>query len=141
MLPETLLRYSVRNDIVVPHFLGEADFPWLRALLDDIEHFSGKPQRDLDERLREGAPERTPLGKRRLAIHVVRRLLGSRRHSVVPPARAREAVFRAAATGRSRADALDAAAGELAVAAPELEESLFSDLPGDAGFEPATSTV
>lgn len=136
MLPETVLRYSVRGDVVVPHFLGEADLPWLRVLLDDVDRFTGRPQRELDHRLCEPPPDGCPAGKRRLAIHVLRRLLRSRRRSAVPPPRARAAVFGAAATGCGRAEALATVATKLGVTIPELEESLFGDLPGERRVVP-----
>jgi len=131
LLPETLLSHSVRGDVVVPHFLGDTDLPWLRVLLDDVDRFSGRPQRELDERLREPPQVGCPAGKRRLAIHVLRRLLGSHRRSAVPPPRARAAVFSTAVTGKGRVETLAAVATRFGVTVPDLEESLFSDLPGE----------
>jgi predicted nuclease of restriction endonuclease-like RecB superfamily len=131
LLPEMLLRHSVRGEIVVPHFLGASDLPWLRVLLDDADRFSGRPQRELDDHLRGSPPAGCPAGKRRLAIHVLRRLLGSRHRSAVPPTQARAAVFTAAATSKGRAEILEAVAASVGVTIPELEESLFSDLPGE----------
>src|SRR5438094_9516842 len=56
LVPEALLLYGVRGEIVVPHFLGDHDHPWLRVLLDEYERFDGRPKRELDERLREPLP-------------------------------------------------------------------------------------
>ena len=52
LLPDRLLSYSVAGTVVVPHFLGEHDHPWLRTLLEEHERFIGRPQRELDGRLR-----------------------------------------------------------------------------------------
>ena len=131
MLPETLLRHSVRDDVIVPHFLGPQDLPWLRGLLDDVDRFVGRPQRELDERLRQPPGDGCPAGKRKLAVHVLARLLATRRDSVVNPVRARAAVFAAASTRADRQGALAAVAAELDVAAADLEASLFGDLPGE----------
>lgn len=132
MLPEALLRDSVQGELVVPQFLGAHDQPWLRALLDEHERFVGRPQRLLDERLREALPCASPPGKRALAIHVLGRVWRSKRQSVIAPARARAAVFGAAAEAAdSRVAVLSRIAAQLAVGAGELEESLFADLPGE----------
>ena len=132
MLPGSLIRCSVRGDVVVPHFLGENDHPWLRALLDEHERFAGRPQRALDERLREPAADGTPHGKRALAIHVLRRVWGSQQRSAVPPREARAALFGEAARAPGARDAaLTAAAMELGVEVAGLLASLFADLPGE----------
>ena len=36
LLPDGLLSCSVAGTLVVPHFLGENDHPWLRALLEEL---------------------------------------------------------------------------------------------------------
>src|SRR5437867_12959384 len=53
LLSEDLLNYSVAGALVVPHFLGEHDHPWLRALLEEHGRFIGRPPRELEARPRE----------------------------------------------------------------------------------------
>src|SRR5436309_11352788 len=96
-MPKALLNYSVAGDTVVPHFLGEHDHPWLRSLLEEHERFIGRPQRELDTRLREPLPSESPPNKLRLAILVLGRLRPSHRKTAVPPRRARALVFEEAA--------------------------------------------
>jgi predicted nuclease of restriction endonuclease-like RecB superfamily len=132
LLPEALLPYSVRGDVVVPHFLRENDYPWLRVLLDEYGRFVGRPQRELDQRLREPLPCASPPAKRRIAIHVLRREWGQRRVAAIPPRRARAAVFVEAARSDAEADVvLAAVAASLGVTSTELREALFADLPGE----------
>ena len=128
-----LLSYSVAGALVVPQFLGSQDHPWLRALLEEHERFVGRPQRELDARLRQPLPCQAPPMKLRLAIQVIARL--QRTHgnrSVVPPRRARALVFEAAARAEEPPCAvLTAAAAGLGVTEQELDDSLFADLPGE----------
>jgi uncharacterized protein len=132
LLPECLLRHSVQRGVIVPHFLGENDHPWLRVLLDEVERYVGHPQRELEERLRDPAPRDGPPGKRALAVHVLRRLWGSRQQAPVPPKHARAALFGAAAASvEARGTLVSRVAEELRVSAHELETSLFGDLPGE----------
>ena len=132
-MPDRLLSYSVAGAVVVPHFLGEHDHPWLRTLLEEHERFIGRPQRELDGRLREPLPCASPPRKLRLANQVLMRLRrGHRNATEVPPRRARALVFMEAA--RSPAPALtvlSTVATSLGVTAGDLRDSLFADLPGE----------
>ncbi|MGH7267024.1 MAG: hypothetical protein ACREMB_19555, partial [Candidatus Rokuibacteriota bacterium] len=78
---------------VVPCFLGERDYVWLRCLLEERERFVGQPERKLNARLREPLPSEGPPGKRHLAVRVLRRLGPSTRDAVVAPRQARSLVF------------------------------------------------
>ncbi len=132
MVPETLLPYSLRGEIVVPRFLGEHDHPWLRVLLDEYERFVGGPQRELDERLREPLPGASFIGKQRLAVHVLQRIWGGQGRPGMAPQRVRATVFgEAARSPASREAILAAAANHLGVSAAEVETTLFADLPGE----------
>jgi predicted nuclease of restriction endonuclease-like RecB superfamily len=116
----------------VPHFLGEHDHPWLRVLLEEHERFIGKPQRDLEARLREPLPCESPPRKLRLALQVLGRLRPSHRKTVVPARRARALVFGEAARTRApRETILSAVAASVGVTPEELYGSLFGDLPGE----------
>jgi hypothetical protein len=132
LLPESLLRYSVRGERVVPHFLDARDHPWLRVLLDERDRLAGRRQRELDARLAEPLSCPAPEGKRRLAVRVLRRLAEPRRAKGVPPRKARRLVFgEAARSGDDRAAVLDRVAHSLGVSTAELEDALFGDLPGE----------
>ena len=132
MLSDDRLSYSVAGALVVPHFLGEHDHPWLRALLEEHERFIGRPQRELDARLREPLPCQSPPRKLRLAIQVLSRFRPSPRKTAVPPRRARALVFgEAARTLAPPHDVLSTVAASLEVTHEDLQDSLFGDLPGE----------
>lgn len=132
MLPEELLNYSVVGDAAVPHFLQENDHPWLRLLLDEWDRFVGRPQRELEARLREPPACDGPLRKWRQAAAVLARLWRSDLTGVVPARRARSLVFGEAARTPAAAEVvLAGVAGSLGVTARELQDSLFADLPGE----------
>ena len=133
MLPDGLLSYSVAGSLVVPHFLGEQDHPWLRVLIEEHERFIGRSQRELEARLREPLPCEAPPMKLRLAIQVLARTQRSvRSRSTVSPRKARALVFEAAAlTGALPPVVLSGVAANLRVTPQELSDSLFADLPGE----------
>ncbi len=132
MLPDDLLSCSVAGARVVPQFLGEHDHPWLGVLLEEYERFIGKPQRELEARLREPLPCESPPKKLRLAIQVLGRLRPSQRKTAVPPRRARALVFgEAARTHAPRETVLSTVAVSLGVTPEDLLDSLFGDLPGE----------
>jgi uncharacterized protein len=132
LLSADLLSYSVAGTVVIPHYLGEHDHPWLRVLLEEHERFIGRPQRELEVRLREPLPCESPPRKLRLAIQVLGRLRPRNRKSAVPPRRAREHVFGEAARTSAPPHAVwSAVAASLSVSLEDLQESLFADLPGE----------
>ena len=133
MLPDRLVSYSVARSLVVPHFLGAHDHPWLRSLLEEHERFVGRAQRDLDARLREPLPCESPPEKLKLAIQVLARLRsGHRNAEVVPPRRARALVFVEAARALAAPPTiLSRVAASLGVTVADLRDSLFADLPGE----------
>lgn len=131
MVPESLLRYSPRDGQAVPLYLGPADHPWLRALIDVYERFVGEPRRALEERLKEPLPVPAPGRAVRLAAAILDRLHGGAVTSAVPPREARSAVFGEAARGGEARDVMERVARSLGVDVPDLAESLFADLPGE----------
>ena len=143
LLPDRLLSYSVAGPVVVPHFLGEHDHPWLRTLLEEHERFTGRPQRELDGRLREPLPCASPPRKLRLAIQVLMRLRrGHRNATVVPPRRARALVFvEAARSPAPPPTVLSTVAASLGVTAGDLQDSLFADLPGERLVGPSAQPL
>src|SRR2546430_11479572 len=131
LLSADLLSYSVAGTLAVPHFLGEHDHPWLRVLLEEHQRFIGRPQRELEARLRDPLPCESPPRKLKLAIQVLGRLRLRERKSAVPPRRARAHVFgEAARTSASPQAILSKVATSLGVSVEELQDSLFGDLPG-----------
>lgn len=132
MSRELRLNYSVTGQAVVPHFLGQHDHPWLRVLLEEHERFVGRPQRELEARLREPLPCESPARKRQQATEVLARLRHSHRNAVVPPRRARALVFNEAAGVTTDAHVtLSTVAASIGVSVGELRDSLFADLPGE----------
>jgi hypothetical protein len=132
LLPDALLSYSVAGRALAPHFLEEHDHPWLRVLLEEHERFIGRPQRELQARMREPHPHDCPLRKRQQAIHVLMRLHRSNRKAVVLPRRARALVFGEAARTSAAADmVLTTIAASLGITPASLEDALFADLAGN----------
>jgi len=122
----------VAGDAVVPHFLGEHDHPWLRILIEEHERFVGRPQHELDARLREPLPCESPPRKLRQAAYILARLPPGHRKAAVPPRRARALVFvEAARAPAPSATVLRTVAATLGVSVGELQDSLFADLPGN----------
>jgi predicted nuclease of restriction endonuclease-like RecB superfamily len=118
---------------VVPQFLDERDHPWLRCLIEEYERFIGRPQRELDARLRQPLPCESPPEKLKLAIEALSRArCGRRTAAIVPPKRARALVFAEAARTSAAPDAvLSTVAESLGVTMVALRDSLFADLPGE----------
>jgi predicted nuclease of restriction endonuclease-like RecB superfamily len=132
LLSADLLSYSVAGTLVVPHYLGEHDHPWLRALLDEHERFIGRPRHELEARLRDPLPCDSPPQKLRLAIQILGKLRPRERKSAVPPRLARAHVFgEAARTSVPRQTIWTTVAASLGVSREALQESLFGDLPGE----------
>jgi predicted nuclease of restriction endonuclease-like RecB superfamily len=131
LLPEPLLRYSIRQGRVVPHYLTERDHPWLRSLIDEHDRFVGRKRRELGERMREPLPCDGPPGKRALAARVLGRVYGAKGEFAIRPEAARAAVFAAAAAGGERQCVLDRVAARLGLAPDALEDALFADLPDE----------
>jgi predicted nuclease of restriction endonuclease-like RecB superfamily len=132
LLPASLLNCEFRGSAAIPRFLGEADRPWIRALVGECERFTGRPIRELEARLRDPVPGATD-DKRRLVAHLLVAMARSRVESPVQPREARATLFMAA--GRSPAEARDAVivrcAAELGVSPAGLMGSLFADLPSE----------
>lgn len=143
MLPDHLVNCSVADGIVVPHFFGDHDHPWLRSLVDEYERFVGRPHRDLAARLRQPLPCEAPPEKLKLAVQVLMRAQRGRRTSaLVPPRRARAMVFvDAARTADSGLAVLSRVAESLGVTVGELRDSLFADLPGERLVEAPPRSV
>jgi predicted nuclease of restriction endonuclease-like RecB superfamily len=122
--------------MITPAYLTAADHPWLRALLDLREAFTGRTRREWCERMGEplGAP--APRAKLRTALHVLERLSGESVASPVAPSKVRRALFRAAALEPDRETALARTAGVLGMGADAVLRVLFADLPDERVLAP-----
>lgn len=74
MLPEPLLRTSVKEGRVLPHWFSAADHPWLRRLIDEYERAVGRPRRELVERLRDPRGGQGRGARRGVVVHVLDQL-------------------------------------------------------------------
>lgn len=133
MSPDHLASFSVAGTLVVPHFLLEHDQPWLRCLLEEHERFVGRPQRDLDARLRQPLPCESPPEKLKLAVEALTRARrGHRTAAAVPPQRVRAMVFvEAARRAEAPVVVVSRVAKALGVTVADIRDSLFADLPSE----------
>jgi predicted nuclease of restriction endonuclease-like RecB superfamily len=131
LLPEGALPFRLDHGRVAPGFLDARDLPWLRVLIEEVDRFRDRPLHELLERLRQPLPSATPHYKRRAAVTVLLRLWKSEPEAAVPPAHAREILFRARAEQPTRERAFAVAVATLGVEAPAIERSLFADLRGE----------
>ena len=124
--------YRFLGGAVIPRFVLESDYPWLRLLLDERERFVGRAQREFDARLRDPLPVEGSSGKKHVALRVLTQFGRSERRSPVPPRDARRLLFEEAAiTLQSREALLARVASSLGATPEDLEGSLFADLPGE----------
>jgi predicted nuclease of restriction endonuclease-like RecB superfamily len=133
LLPESAIPFRIVGGRVLPSFLDARDVPWLRVLCEEIDRFCGLPVRELLERLRQPLPCATPPFKLRPAIALLLPLWKSELDAKVPPDKARETLFCAAAeqTAFDRAQVFATASQALGVAPTDLEGALYADLPGE----------
>ena len=117
--------------ITSPNYLGPHDHPWLLALIEEYTSFAGRRRAELTARLREPLRVQCTADRLELARKVMDRICVPNTKSSLPPAKAREALFCAAADRRPRNDALRAAAAGTGVEPAELLAAMFADLPGE----------
>jgi uncharacterized protein len=132
LLPDDLLPLRIRGGHAILGYLGDGDQIWLRALIDEFERYSGRPERELRERLSEPLPMPSPFLQRRVATAVLSRLWRSRVRAALPPREARRVVFdERAATADSGPEVLARVGQRLGIDAGAVAEALFADLPGE----------
>jgi uncharacterized protein len=122
--------------MITPAYLTAADQPWLRALLDLREAFTGRTRREWRERVGEPLGVPTPRAKLRTALHVLERLTGESVASAVAPSKVRKALFRAATLEPDREAALARAANVLGADGDTILRVLFADLPDERVLGP-----
>lgn len=132
MLPHRLLIHSRTPDgRVVPRWLGSRDEPWLRELVAEAGAASGRPAREIDDRLVEHVARtaRSHGASRRLveAVWAVeRKRWKTRVDAPVAPALIRRTLF-PLACDRPHDEALAAAAEKLGIEASQIDAALFAD--------------
>lgn len=137
LIPESLLRYSHQDGMILPAYLDHRDHPWLGALLGIYRDYAGKPRRRLNARLLEDLPVSSPIGKRKLAIHVLNRLTTARSISGSVSSKLRLALFVAAAASNKSSGipwhvAIKCSvARQFEITEEELDATLFADLPSE----------
>jgi Uncharacterized conserved protein len=143
LLHEAAIPARVHSGRVLPAFLDERDQPWLHVLIDEVDRFSGRPMRELQQRLREPLPCAAPHFKLRAAVQLLLRMGNAEIKSEVSPPEARETLFVEAAiqTGKPRTAILVGAVATLGLSPAALERALFADLPGERIFTGPTSPV
>ncbi len=127
-LPRTRLPFTLADGELVPAWLGDRDRPWLRDLLEQAEAFVGRPLAEWHQQVQRGDPDPRAGQRRFAAAHVLHVLL---RQSALAPRRAaaRAALFRLAARGVARDQALAEVAHDHGITPDELLNTLYDDLP------------
>ena len=124
-----------------PAYLGNADLPWLRKLLDEADRFCGRPRAALEARLGEPLPFEVVPWKVRLGGKVLLSLGGRPPRQPVASRTIRAAVFGEAARGGRRDEVLERAAAALAMPPPAIEEALYADLASQRPVPPVGSEL
>ncbi len=125
----TRLPIRVRDGVVEPRFLGDADAAWLEAMLATAAQHVGASWGALEAAMRRPAGEGVALQRQALAAWVLGRLYRRRVESAVGPADVRALVFGLAARSGERAAIIARAAEELEIDEKAVEQALFADLP------------
>jgi len=132
LLPGRLLLFELRDGAVLPGFLGRADEPGLRRLIELHDRHVGRRRRELDEALL----DERPAGRGRRAFLAATQLLRqdyrASKDAPLKPAEVRRELFTAAA-GRpeQRAAVVAEVARHLGASTGDVLGSLFADLPGE----------
>lgn len=132
MLPASLITCELRGGEALPRFLGQADRPWIRRLVEAWDHQAGRPVRELEERLREPVAG-CAADQQRLVAYLLLGRARSRIGAAAPPREARAAVFgeMARRPGAAPGDVLRDCAARLQLSPKALEGALLADLPGE----------
>jgi predicted nuclease of restriction endonuclease-like RecB superfamily len=117
---------------LVPRYLGERDYPWLRELIEQYRRCLGRPRRELLGELRRPLALRSPKNKQRIAAYTLDALARDESVAGVDPLLARRTLFSAAAERKKpRALLLGEVAALFGIEGAALERGLFADLPGE----------
>lgn len=138
MIPLSKIPYTVSHGEVIPHYLSRRDLPWVRLLRDEYLRFSGRPRRELDQRLREPLPAHVPKRESRLLMRLLDRLFGSRLETPVSPAKLRAAVFTEASEQRlcrRREEVFRQVGRNLGLEPSLVPDFLYADIPSERRLE------
>jgi predicted nuclease of restriction endonuclease-like RecB superfamily len=135
LLPANRIQIRIIGNEAVPVWIGTEDHVWIRALIADFVRLDGHSYREVASFLREPPRVFSPAGKRQMAIWTILNLCEKQR----PPVNAfklraaiAEEAQRARDAGRFvRSDVIETSAQRLGLSSAEVEEQLFSDLPGE----------
>lgn len=126
-LPQHLLSWSIHDGELLPDWLSARDRPWLRELLTVAIAGTGKPLRELRQRLRECGDDQRAGRRLAMARHCLLAVLARAAGRTSLPARLRALVFATAGEG-DPATALAAAANTLGVDVATATAMLFGDV-------------
>lgn len=126
-LPQHLLSWSIHDGELLPDWLSARDRPWLRDLLAIAMANTGRPLRELRQRLRECGDDARAGRRLAMARHCLLAVLARAAGRTLLPARLRALVFATAGEG-DPAVALAAAANALGVDVATATTMLFGDV-------------
>jgi predicted nuclease of restriction endonuclease-like RecB superfamily len=132
-------RGAVRN--IAPAYLTAADYPWLRALLDERARFVGRKRREWRSRAAQPLGFDVPRTRLKIAVGVLDRLVKDCAPAPIAARKVRAVVFRESARDADRTRALERAAHSLGASPDVLLELLFADLPDERTLAPLAEPV
>jgi predicted nuclease of restriction endonuclease-like RecB superfamily len=132
-------RGAVRT--IAPAYLTAADYPWLRALLDERARFVGRKRREWHSRAAQPLGFDVPRTRLKIALGVLERLDKGCAPAPVAARKVRAVVFRERAKDADRTRALERAAHILGASPDVLVELLFADLPDEQTLAPLGEAV
>jgi predicted nuclease of restriction endonuclease-like RecB superfamily len=131
-MAEPRVPFDVRHGVGRIDYLGAHDHAWLNVLIGEFTRFEGRRWRELEQRLREPLGPPAPPLKLAAAAKALKRCFRSEKRHGFDAVRARHTVFELAAAAQlGRRETMHEAARQLGVGPAELEEILFSDVPGE----------
>lgn len=141
LLPERLLQYSINDGKVIPHYLGERDYPCLVEVIEAYEAHIGLEKRALFAYLSERAPLEGSQGRYKLAVHCLKKALSENSNCSIDSRKVRELLFlqagesfgskNTAEIGVNRDAIIQKVALSLGKDAFQIEREMFWDLPGE----------
>ncbi len=127
-----LIPHSIHQGHLVLHYLSRGDATWVRFLLDEYLRFSGRPRRELVQRLREPLPAHIPKKQSRVVIKLLDRIFYFRPEVPIAPQKIRAVVFKTAAKHRQgfqRNEILKKVSETLNMPAEKIADILYADIP------------
>lgn len=141
LLPERLLQYSINDGKVIPHYLGECEYPFLSEVIEAYEAHIGVERRALFAYLSERAPLDGSQGKYKLVVHCLQKVLSESSNYSLESRRIRELLFleaggtfrpeNAADNGANRDAIIRKVSLALGKDAFQIEREMFGDLSGE----------